>query len=168
MKKLIAVVLVVSSFMFSGFADAQTKIGYVRIDDIVSVMPELAKDKINIDTVGQKFVTDSILPGINYKRDEYTRKLQEYADSTKPKAIRDQILKDLQGLQEELGGADQYVQQVLQFKQQEYLRPFYEKARKAIQAVAKVAPEGDDISLAVLDELKIKIPQNTNKPATNN
>jgi len=31
-----------------------------------------------------------------------------------------------------------------------------------------VAPEGDDISLAVLDELKIKIPQNTNKPATNN
>jgi outer membrane protein len=62
------------------------------------------------------------------------------------------------------------------------LRPYYAKAKKAIEAVAKkkgyshvmstdifvVAPEADDISLAVLDELKIKLPQQNNpgnKPA---
>ncbi|HMU44907.1 MAG TPA: OmpH family outer membrane protein [Chitinophagaceae bacterium] len=182
MKKGITAVLVAAGILFSGFAGAQTKIGYVRIDDIVSVMPELAKDKVDMDTVGQKFVSDSVMPGINYKREEYTRKLQEYSDTTKKKAVRDQILKDLQNLQEELSGADQYIQQVLQYKQQEFLRPYYERARKAIDAVAKkkgythvlstdvflVAPDTDDISLAVLEELKIKLPQNnTNKPAAN-
>lgn len=167
----------------SGYAEAQTKIGYVRIDDIVSVMPELAQDKVNLDTVGQQFVRDSIMPDIEYKRDEYTKKLQDYADSTKPKSVRDLILKDLQTLQQQLDGADQYVQQVFQAKQQEFLRPYYAKARTAIEAVAKkkgythimstdvfvVAPEADDISLAVLDELKIKLPQSNNaggaKPA---
>lgn len=178
MKKVITVALVATGILFAGFAEAQTKIAYVRIDDIVSVMPELAQDKIDIDTVGEQFVRDSIMPDIQYKRDELTQKYQSYADTTKPKSVRDLIAKDIQTLQQQLNGAEQYIQQVLQFKQQEFLRPYYDKARKAIEAVAKkkgythvlstdvfvFAPETDDISLAVLDELKIKLPQN-NKPA---
>lgn len=121
MKRIITAVLVATGILMSGFAEAQIKIGYVRIDDIVSVMPELAQDKVNLDTVGQQFVRDSIMPDIEYKRDEYTKKLQDYADSTKPKSVRDIILKDLQSLQQQLDGADQYIQQVFQFKQQEFL-----------------------------------------------
>ena len=78
----------------------------------------------------------------------------------------------------ELQLPDSNIQQVLQAKQQEFLRPYYAKAKKAIEAVAKekgythvmstdiflVAPDADDISLAVLAKLGIKLP---NQPANN-
>jgi outer membrane protein len=177
MKKLHALI-VVTGLLIAGSASAQTKIGYIRIDDIVGVMPELAPQKINMDTVGQQYVKDSIMPRLNYVQSEYNRKIQEYADSTKPKAVREQILKDVQSYQEELSGADALIQQAQQFKQQELLKPYYAKAKKAIEQVAKekgythvlssdiflVAPEADDISLMVLAKLGIKLPQQ-DKPA---
>ncbi len=151
---------------------AQTKIGYVRVNDVLGLMPELAPDKVNLDTVGQQFVKDSVMPRLNYIQGEYQKKLQEYADSTKPKSVRDIIGKELQSYQDELGQAESLIQQVLQSKQQEFLEPFIVKARKAIDAVAKkrgythvlspesllVAPEQDNLLVPVLTELSIKIP----------
>ncbi|MGH2552258.1 MAG: OmpH family outer membrane protein [Chitinophagaceae bacterium] len=182
MKKL-HLLMVVAGLMISGMASAQAKIAYIRIDDIVGVMPELGRDKINIDTVGQQYVRDSIMPRLNYVQTEYQRKLQEYSDTTKSKGIRDIILKDLQNYKDELDGADELIQQAQQYHQQELLKPFYAKAKKAIEQVAKekgythvmstdvflVAPEADDISLLVLKKLNITLPnQNTPgvKPVT--
>ena len=170
------VLVVVAGLLISGIASAQTKIAYIRIDDIVGVMPELGKDRVNIDTLGQQYVKDSIMPRLNYVQSEYQRKLQEYADSTKPKAIKEQILKDLQGYKDELDGANEIIQQAQQFYQQEFLKPYYAKAKKAIEDVAKakgythvmssdvflIAPPADDISIPVLDKLGIKLP---NPPA---
>lgn len=177
MKKLKFLAVAVGLLIACG-ASAQTKIGYIRIDDIVSLMPELAPDKVNLDTVGQKFVADSVAPRLQYVQAEYQRKTQEYSDTTKPKGVREQIFKDLLSLKEELDGADNLVQQAYQFKQNEFLRPFYAKAKKAIDAAAKkkgytyvmntdvflVAPETDDLSLAVLAELGIKPPAAGTKP----
>ncbi|NOT52145.1 MAG: OmpH family outer membrane protein [Chitinophagaceae bacterium] len=177
MKKLHVLIAAVGLLM-AGSASAQTKIAYVRIDDIVSVMPDLAPEKINMDTVGAQFVKDSVMPRLNYVQSEYNRKLTEYSDSTKPKSVRDLILKDLQAFQEELSNADAQIQQAQQYKQQELLKPYYAKAKKAIEQVAKekgythvmntdvflVAPEADDISLAVVAKLGIKLP---NPPANN-
>lgn len=179
MKKLFSL-LVVAVCLTAGTASAQTKIGYIRIEDVVGLMPELAQDKVNLDTVGQKFVQDSIMPQINYKQEEYNRKLKEFSDTVKNKneAVRKQILAEIEDLQKELGGANDMIQQVLQYKQQEFLGPFYTKARKAIEAVAKekgythvlstesfiVAPPGDDLTMMVLAKLNIKLP-NQNPPA---
>jgi outer membrane protein len=180
MKKL-HVLIVVAGLLIAGTASAQTKIAYIRIDDIVGVMPELSPQKISMDTVGQQYIKDSIMPRLSYVQGEFQRKQQEYADTTKSKGLRDQILKDLQSYKDELDGADALIQQVQQFKQQELLKPYYAKAKKAIEQVAKekgythvvssdvflVAPEADDISLAVLAKLNIKLPaqnQPTNKP----
>ena len=174
MKKLHSFI-VVAALLISGIASAQTKIAYIRIDDIVGVMPELSRDKINIDTVGQKYVADSIMPRLNYVQTEYQRKLQDYADTTKSKGVRDAILKDLQNYKDELDGADELIQQAQQFHQQELLKPYYAKAKKAIEDVAKekgythvlssdtflVAPPADDISLLVLAKLGIKLPTQT-------
>ena len=176
MKKLHAL-FVVAGLLIAGVASAQTKIAYIRIDDIVGVMPELGRDKINMDTVGQKYVTDSIMPRLNYVQSEYTRKVTELQDTTKSKGVRDAILKDLQNYKDELDGADALIQQAQQFYQQELLKPYYAKAKKAIEQVAKekgythvlssdiflVAPTADDISLLVLDKLGIKLP-NQNPP----
>ncbi|MBL7721820.1 MAG: hypothetical protein JNK98_07495, partial [Chitinophagaceae bacterium] len=103
MKKLY--VLLVAGLFVAGSASAQTKIAYIRIDDIVGLMPELAPEKVNMDTVGQQFIKDSIMPRIQYVQGEYQRKLGEYTDTTKPAGVREQILKDLQSYKDELDGA---------------------------------------------------------------
>jgi outer membrane protein len=178
MKKL-HVLIVVAGLLMSAGASAQTKIGYIRINDIVGLMPELAPEKVNMDTVGAQFVKDSIMPSLNYKQSQYNDKLKEYTDTVKNSAqVRGLIGQELQSLQTELNGADNYIQQVLQERQTEFLKPYYAKAKKAIEQVAKekgythvlstdvflVAPEADDLSLAVLAKLNIKLP-NQNLPA---
>lgn len=179
MKKL-KTLIVVAGLLTSAVASAQTKIAYIRIDDIVGVMPELAQDKVNMDTVGQKFVKDSIMPGLEYNQAQYNEKVAAYADTTKKLSpqVKSIMLKEIQNLQSELSNADAYLQQVYQAKQQEFLRPYYTKAKKAIEQVAKekgythvfstdvflVAPEADDISFLVLAKLGIKLPSQ-NPPA---
>ncbi len=171
MKKLNTLVLV-AGLLIAAACSAQTRIAYIRIDDIVGVMPELSRDKLVMDTVGQQFIKDSIMPRLTYVQGEYSRKLTEYQDTTKPKGVKEQILKDIQNYKDELDGADALIQQVQQLKQQEFLKPFYARAKKAIEQVAKekgythvlssdiflVAPETDDISLPVLAKLNIKLP----------
>ncbi len=179
MRKFLSVIVLATGIFFAGNVNAQAKIAFVNIDEIVSVMPELAQDKINMDTVGGQYVRDSIMPRINYVQDELQKKMVDYQDTVKnSKAVREIILKDIQAYQEELNGADNFVQQVLQAKQQEYLRPYYAKAQKAIASVAKkkaythvmspasvlIYPEADNISLAVVAELGIKLPEQP-KPA---
>lgn len=179
MKKL-QVFIVAAMLLVSAGISAQTKIGYIRINDIVGLMPELAPEKVNMDTVGQQYVKDSILPAITYKQNQYNDKLKEYADTVKNSAqVRGLILKEIQDLQTELNGADNYIQQILQERQSEFLKPYYAKAKKAIEQVAKekgyshvmstdvflVAPEADDLSLLVLAKLNIKLPnQNPKTP----
>ncbi len=176
MKKIIIVFVAVFSLCAS--VNAQ-KIGYIRVDDVVGMMPEV--QKVNMDTIGQKFITDSILPRYNYIQTEYQRKLSDLNDTTKPAAIRAEILKSLQEDKAELDNAQTVIQQAQQYKQNEFLQPFYQKAQKAIDAIAKekgyayvlskdvfvVAPEGDDLTLAVLAKLNIKLPnQAAAAPAT--
>ena len=179
MKKLFTLTMIV---LIAGTASSQTKIAYVRIDDIVGLMPELSPQKINMDTIGQQYIKDSLLPRMNYVQQEYQRKVQDYQDTSKPKVVRDQILKELMNFKQELDGYEGQTQQVLQFKQQDFLRPFYLKARNAIQTVAKekgythvvsteiflMAPEADDISLPVLAKLNIKVPPKSTMPPNTN
>ncbi len=176
MKSSYVVVLLAAVLSISTGLSAQTKIGYLRINDIVGLMPELAQDKVNMDTVGAKFVRDSIMPTVNLKQDQYNNLLKEFTDTVKNSVqVRSVIEKELKDLQTDLSGVDNYIQQVLQEKQQEFLRPYYAKAKKAIDAVAKekgythvlntdvflIAPEADDMSIPVLTKLGIKLPNAT-------
>ncbi len=180
MKKLHVLIAAVG-LLIAGNISAQ-KIAYIRIDDVVQVMPELAPGKVNMDTVGQQFVKDSILPQFEYKQTQYNEKVAAYADTTKKLSpqVKGLMLKEIQDLQGTLSNADSYIQQVYQAKQQEFLMPYYAKAKKAIEQVAKekgythvmntdvflIAPEADDISFLVLAKLGIKLP-NQNPPANN-
>ena len=179
MKKLHVIAVVMVLLIAAGNnASAQTKIGYTRIDDIVGVMPDL--QKIDLDTVGNQYLKDSVQPKVERLNSEYLRKFEDYKDSVKnSKAVRELIAQEIRDIQNELSSVDSYVQQVRQFKQQEFLKPYYKKAKDAIDAVAKkggythiissdvflLAPDADDISMKVLAELKIELPKQT--PGTN-
>jgi outer membrane protein len=174
MKKILSVIAIVGLLAFSGTANAQTKIGYIKIDDLVSLFPETAK----IDSVLERYQADSLNPEYASLVQRYQFDDSLYRDSVKtPKAVRDEIAKKLPSYIYQIQNWQQIVNQALEAKQNEILAPLYRKAYDAIKQVAKekgythvisketllVAPDGDDMLAAVAAKLKLKIP--TGAPA---
>jgi outer membrane protein len=178
MKKLFTAVMVSLTLLLAGSAGAQTKLGYISVDNMVQLMPELGK----LDTLMEKYQTDSLNPRYAYLVTEYQRKDSMYRDSLKtPASVRKTIGEELQGIVYEIQNWDAISRQLVENKQSELLRPVYAKVYEAIKAVAKekgyshvfnkeaflVAPEGDDIILLVAQKLKVTIPPQ-NKPKVGN
>ncbi|HQV05565.1 MAG: OmpH family outer membrane protein [Chitinophagaceae bacterium] len=170
MKKLLTVIVLAAGLIFSNNAAAQVKIGYIRVDDMVGLMPETAK----LDSVLQTYQKDSINPQYAQIIELYNYKDSVFKDSVKtPASVRQQISKELPQLLYQIQNWQQIVNQALQNKQDEYLAPLYRKVYKAIQDIAKekkytyilnketllVAPDADDISLLVANKLNLKIPK---------
>lgn len=172
MKKILTVIAIVGLLFFSGSANAQTKIGYISVDNVVGLLPEVAK----IDSLLERYQADSLNPEYASLVQRYQFDDSLYRDSVKtPKAVRDEIAKKLPGYIYQIQNWQQIVNQALESKQNELLAPLYRKVYDAIKLVAKekgythvfnkeallVAPDGDDMLTAVATKLKITIPKNT-------
>lgn len=132
MKKLI----VASALVLAGFlsASAQSKIGFINTEDLINSMPEADKANGELQTYQQALVQQG-----NEYLQEFNEKDSAYnADSTKfSPAIKDFKRKDLVDLYQKVQGWNQTMQQQLQQKQQELLKPIHDKALETIKAVAK-------------------------------
>jgi len=138
-------------------------------------MPETGK----IDSLLALFEKDSLNPQLNYIVSEYQRKDTMFKDPKTPPSVKKTLEAELQNLVYQIQNWDNIKQQVVQNKQEQLLRPIYDKAYKAIQDVAKekgynyvyakesllVAPPGDDILPFVAEKLKVKLPPAGNKTA---
>lgn len=170
MKKLKLFILAFG-LLLAGGAGAQMKIGYISIDNMVALMPETAK----IDSILERYVTDSLQPRYNYTLSEYLRKdsMVNSKDSVNvPPAVRKKIREEMQNDAYELQNWQAIVQQLTQNKENQLLAPIYREVYAAIQQVAKekgythvlnkdallVAPEGDDIIALVAQKLKVTLP----------
>jgi outer membrane protein len=153
-------------------ASAQ-KSGYISLDQVVALMPEVASGRL--DSLLQKYQTDSLNPQFSYMVSEYNRKdsMANGKDSAKiPAVTRGQIRQELEGLAYQIQNWQQIVQQAMQGKQSELLEPVYRKAMNALNTVAKangygyvynketllVAPPADDLLPLVAKQLNIKLP----------
>jgi outer membrane protein len=171
MKKISSVLAITLILLAAGSAKAQSKIGHIRPDDIVALMPERAK----IDTVLSKFQNDSLNTTLNSLVQEYTYKdsLLNKTDTSKmPRSVKDQYRSDLQTLAYQVQNWQSIAQQIMQNKQAQLYQPIYKKVSDAINAVAKekgyayvftsdaliVAPPADDILPLVAAKLGIKLP----------
>jgi len=174
MKKIAVILSLAFGLMITTTTNAQNKIGYISIDQVVSLMP------INQDTMNafvQKFLVDSVQPQIEYLQGEYNRKYAQLVDTSTKDAVRKTILAEVQDLEQQLQGVESAVQQIRQAKQNEYLEPYYTKAVDALKEVSKangysyvlgketllVAPPGDDLLPLVAKKLGLKLPEE--KPA---
>ena len=161
-------------FVSAGTTVMAQKSGYIRVDAIVSLMPETAK----LDSLLRKYQADSLNPQFAYIVQEYNRKdsLVNGKDSAKtPIAVRQQVRQELEGYAYQIQNWQQLVQQALQTKQQELLEPIYRKVDGAIQTVAKengytfvfnseallVMPPADDLLPLVAKKLNVKVPPAT-------
>jgi len=173
MKRILTVIAVVAALTYSVTADAQTKLGYISVDNMVGIMPETAK----LDSLLDRYQTDSINPQYAQIVSLYQYKDSVYRDSLKtPPAVRKQIEQELPSLIYQIQNWQDLVKQEMDRKQNELLAPIYKKVYDAIKAVAKekgythvfnkeaflVAPDGDDMLTAVAAKLKVPVP----KPGT--
>jgi outer membrane protein len=162
---LIAAVLVISS------AAMAQKSGYISVDQVVGIMPEVAK----IDSMVQKYQQDSLNPQFAYLIQEYNRKdtMVNTKDSLKvPVAVRKRVRQEMAEIEYQVQNWQTIAQQSLQAKQSELLEPVYRKVYGALQQVAKdggythvfnreallLAPNGDDLMPLVAKKLNLKLP----------
>lgn len=179
MKKIISVVIIALGLLVAGNnAHSQTKMAYMSVDAMVSLMPEAAK----IDTLLQKYQNDSLNQTLNNIVQEYQYKdsMLRKTDTTKtPKQVLNQLRTDVNVLSYQIQNWQTLAGQAYQSKQEQLLAPVYNKVVTALRTVAKekgyvyvlskdaflVAPDGDDLLPAVATKLGVKLPATmTQKP----
>ena len=171
MKKFISVLVIACGLLTATTTQAQSKIGYIRIDDMVSLMPETAK----IDTLLSTYQNDSLNQTLNNIVAEYQYKdslLTKVDTSKTPKSVLSQYKNDVSRLAYQIQNWQSLANQAYQSKQEQLLGPVYEKVIASIKTVAKekgytyvlskdvflVAPDGDDLLPAVAAKLGVKVP----------
>lgn len=170
MKKLLKVALIAVCIVFAGnLAKAQSKIGYVAVDQIVDQMPETKAAITTITAYNKQFIDQ-----LTTMNNELQSKGQAYQAqrATMTDAIRTAKESELNDLQKRFQDYQNTANQQVQAKQSELGKPIIEKVRAAVAQVAKekgytyvinssqtdlvVSPPGDDLAAQVKAKLGLK------------
>jgi outer membrane protein len=169
MKKVFSYVAVtLAVLILSNTASAQQKFGHVRLEDVVSIMPDISK----ADSILQKFKKDSLDNALPFYINEYKRKDSIAKSPTTPQAIKQTAQQEAAGYLQYIQNWDQFVQSEMQRKQGEIFGPYFNKAFELINTVAKengytwvfrqeallVAPQTDDLLPLLAKKLGVKLP----------
>jgi len=176
MKKLI--VLAVMAFgMYS--ASAQTKIGFIDTDELISIMPEAAK----VDGELKEYQASLVQQGQDMGKEADDKAQQFVKDSLKMTPTMKEIKRsEIVGLYQKVQNWNQTAQDMYNQKAQEKITPIRKKALDAINAVARekgygyvldastsvllVSPPSDDLMPFVKAKLGIKDTPPQVKPTT--
>ena len=175
MKKLIvAGVMVLGTFLN---ASAQTKIGYISLDELIGVMPEAEK----ADGELKEYQASLAQQGQDMMKELGDKDSLFVRDSVKLSPSMKEIKRnELIALYQKVQGWNQTAQEMYQQKAQEKIAPLREKAMATIKEVAKengysyildansvmVGPPGDDLIGLVKKKMGIKdTPPAQQKPA---
>lgn len=142
MKKVIKLTLAVALTLSASSLFAQ-KFGRINTQEILLAMPETKEMNTNMQAYGKDLEDnlETIAVEFNQKLADYQKNYASYSD-----AVRQLKEKELQELQNRRQEFEQIAQQDYQKKQQELLAPIIDKAKAAIDKVAK-----DNGYIAVFD-----------------
>ena len=150
---------------------AQGKVGGVDVDYILSNMPEMENVQAQLQTYGSQLDLDLTKKVDEYKviAAEYSAGEATFTDEQKMK--KQNALRNLDG---DIGKFQQNGAKLMEIKQQEFLKPLYQKIGAALEKVAKAQgftqvmqttadmvyldPEYD-LTIPILTEMGIPIPQ---------
>ena len=169
MKRILPVVLCgLFLSIFTSGLQAQNKIGYISIQELIVAMPEYKKAEADLNDFGK-----ALNEQFGDIQKDYNRKDSIYnVDSTKwTQAVRDVKRKELNELRIKVYTFQQEANQSLQKREQDLLTPIQQKAVATAQAVAKENgyayilpkeqlihfPQGDDIFPLVAKKLGLKL-----------
>ena len=115
-------------------ATAQSKIAHIDSQTLISEMPEVKEAQAQLEKLQKTYATE-----IDASMKEYQTKLQTYSADAKnqTQVTNDARQKELAGMEQNIQQYQQTASQDIQKKQADLLRPLIEKARAAIQKVAR-------------------------------
>jgi outer membrane protein len=170
MKKLFKVALVVVCIVSMGsFAKAQTKIGYINQNDLIGLMPDLKTVNVTMEAYNKQF-TDKL----SALQTEFNNKVAAYNNKKATMTDADRTVSEgeLQDMQKRASDLQASAQKQVEAKANELMKPLYDRAHIAIEAVAKekgyayvldssatpllVSPPADDMMAAVKLKLGLK------------
>ena len=170
-KHLFACVVFALGLSISNKTNAQVKIGVFDEETILSLMPGIQK----VDTLLQKYLMDSLKPEYDYEVYQFQTKDSTYKrdSATLNSSVKSIMRKEIGQHLSKIQNWQQYQQQMLQGKQQEFLKPFLEKIYSALQLVLQeqkythvfkkdvfiYADKSDELMLRVIQKLKIPVPK---------
>ena len=145
---------------------AQSKVAHINSQALISEMPKVKEAQAQLEKLQKTYATE-----IEASMKEYQTKLQTYsADAQNQTEVTNQARqKELAGMEQNIQLYQQTAQQDIQKKQAELLKPLVEKAKAAIQKVAKAqgfdyvidATEGGSLILAggkdLMAEVKVEL-----------
>ena len=170
MKKLLKVALVAVCVVFmSNFAKAQTKIGYINVDQVVQLMPQLKTIQSQIQAYSKDYSDN-----LGRQQAEFQKQVNDYNAKKATMSDANRLAKEaeLGDMQKRMQDYTTTAQQQVEAKGQELAKPMNDQIHAAISAVAKekgytyvlnsaqtellVAPDADDLMAAVKLKLGLK------------
>lgn len=145
------------------------KLGHINSTDLLLLMPERKEAETKIQEEAKKLEQQ-----LATMTAEYQTKVNDYqaSSATMTELIKQTKAKEIQDLEQRIQDFQQNAQESLQKKEQELLKPIIDKAKKAIEDVAKeggysyvfdtsagiilYSPEGDNIMSLVKKKLGLQ------------
>lgn len=117
----------------TGYVSAQSKIAHINVTQLLSEMPEMIAAQAELKKLQETYGAD-----IQSSITEYQNKAALYQNEapSKSKEENEKRLIELQGIEKNIGAAQQATQQEFQKKQGELFEPISKKAKEAIDKVA--------------------------------
>lgn len=170
--KILFLFICVSSF-------AQTKVGTVDVNLILSKLPELKNVQEDVDAYGAKLDID-----LNKKLEAYNKEVEVYkaGEATYTEAEKTSKQKSIVALEQDLNKFQQNGDKLMTLKRNEALSPLYNKIGAVLESISKAQgytqilqinqnivyfDENFDLTLAVLKDLGIEIDPTAIKPTEN-
>jgi len=135
MKHLKLVVATLAIFMgATSFVNAQSKIAHIDTQALVEAMPEMKAAQSELDKIQKTYDTE-----IKAMAKELEGKMTQYDQEATSKTEEENKTRfeEVQGMQKNIQAYRQQALQDLQKKQEDIFKPVLEKARTAIQKVAR-------------------------------
>lgn len=128
------VLFVVCGLLFVNAASAQTKIGYINSADLLNVIPEVKKATTDLEAYQKTFVDQ-----FQQLQKDFQDKYQGYTagQKTMTDAVKEAREQELADLQKRIQTFEQSAEEKIMKKREELLNPQIERAKKAINDVAK-------------------------------
>lgn len=130
----LTIVLLVVAVSTSVFGQKTVKIGHINSNELLSAMPERTKIQKDLET----YATD-LRTTLETMRKEYEAKVKEFQgkQDVMTEVIKNSKIKEITDLEKRITEFQQTAEADLQKKEEELLQPIIDKAKEAINTVAK-------------------------------
>lgn len=130
----LTIVLLVVAMSTTVFGQKTVKIGHINSNELLSSMPERAKIQKDLET----YATD-LRTTLETMRKEYEVKIKDFQgkQDVMTEVIKNSKIKEITDLEKRITEFQQTAEADLQKKEEELLQPVIDKAKEAINTVAK-------------------------------